>query len=497
MNHSPMFGRRRMPSGGAPAAVLPGDGAMPHSTPVPVVETHPAAAMLPAAQPAPELPAAAPPVVRVVAAAPPRAPAPSHAEAMRELRRLCLTRIEPSAIANTPPERLRIDIERLVSEIATSNRIQLNGREQRQLAEELVADMLGMGPLQPLLDDDSIADIMVNGPDCVFIERGGKVVKSDVRFRDAAHVIGICQRIAAGVGRRVDESSPMVDARLKDGSRVNIVLPPLALDGPYISIRKFGKKPIDFAKLIGFGALTAPVARILEIAGRARLNIVISGGTGSGKTTMMNAISRMIDHGERIVTIEDAAELQLQQPHVVRLETRPSSLEGRGEVTQRDLVRNALRMRPDRVIIGEVRGGEAFDMLQAMNTGHDGSMSTIHANTTRDAIVRIENMVQMGNTGLPSRAIRQQIIGAVDIVVQVERQRDGGRRVTQVTEVIGMEGDVVTLNDIFRLEIIGEDSTGRLIGRYKVSRTRPKAYERLSYFGLERAWMSALDETAR
>nr|WP_204259731.1 CpaF family protein [Lichenicola cladoniae] len=421
----------------------------------------------------------------------------SHSEAVRELRRLCLTRIEPSAIINTTPERLRIDIERLVSEIATSNRIQLNGREQRQLAEELVDDMLGMGPLQPLLDDDSIADIMVNGPDCVFVERGGKVVRTDVRFRDASHVIGICQRIAAGVGRRVDESSPMVDARLKDGSRVNIVLPPLALDGPYISIRKFGKKPIDFAKLIGFGALTAPVARILEIAGRARLNIVISGGTGSGKTTMMNAISRMIDHGERIVTIEDAAELQLQQPHVVRLETRPSSLEGRGEITQRDLVRNALRMRPDRVIIGEVRGGEAFDMLQAMNTGHDGSMSTIHANTARDAMIRIENMVQMGNTGLPSRAIRQQITSAVDLVVQVERQRDGGRRVTQVTEVIGMEGDIVTLNDVFRLEIIGEDPSGRLIGRYKVSRIRPKYHERLSYFGLDRAWMAALDEAAR
>ncbi|MGI4747260.1 MAG: CpaF family protein, partial [Janthinobacterium lividum] len=409
---------------------------------------------------------------RVFAAPPSRALAPSHNEAVRELRRLCLTRIEPSAVANATPERLRIDIERLVSEIATSNRIQLNGREQRQLAEELVDDMLGMGPLQPLLDDDSIADIMVNGPDCVFIERAGKVVKTDVRFRDASHVIGICQRIAAGVGRRVDESSPMVDARLKDGSRVNIVLPPLALDGPYISIRKFGKKPIDFAKLIGFGALTAPVASILEIAGRARLNIVISGGTGSGKTTMLNAISRMIDHGERIVTIEDAAELQLQQPHVVRLETRPTSLEGRGEITQRDLVRNALRMRPDRVIIGEVRGGEAFDMLQAMNTGHDGSMSTIHANTTRDAMIRIENMVQMGNTGLPSRAIRQQITSAVDLVVQIERQRDGGRRVTQVTEVIGMEGDIVTLNDVFRLEIIGEDPAGRLIGRYKVSRTR-------------------------
>ncbi len=425
---------------------------------------------------------------------PPRVPSEATNESLREVRRLCLTRIDPATIANVPPERLRFDLERLVSEIATSNRIQLNGREQRLLAEELVDDMLGMGPLQPLLDDESIADIMVNGPDCVFVERGGKVAKTNVRFRDALHLTSICQRIAAGVGRRVDESSPMVDARLKDGSRVNVVLPPLALDGPCVSIRKFGKKPIDFERLIGFGALTPPVARILEIAGRARLNIVISGGTGSGKTTMMNAISRMIDHGERVVTIEDAAELQLQQPHVVRLETRPPSLEGRGEITQRDLVRNALRMRPDRVIIGEVRGAEAFDMLQAMNTGHDGSMSTIHANTARDAMVRIENMVQMGNSGLPSRAIRQQITGALDLVVQVERQRDGGRRVTQVTEIIGMEGDVFTLNDVFRLEIVGEDANGRLVGRYKTSRSRPKCQERLSYFGLERSWMAALDE---
>ena len=496
MIQSPIFGRRPTQANRtASAAISVAEGSVVLPAPLPQPDTLPETV----ATPAVDLNSAASPgsIARVFASPASRALPKSHNEAVRELRRLCLTRIEPSAVANATPERLRIDIERLVSEIATSNRIQLNGREQRQLAEELVDDMLGMGPLQPLLDDDSIADIMVNGPNCVFIERSGKVVKTDVRFRDASHVIGICQRIAAGVGRRVDESSPMVDARLKDGSRVNIVLPPLALDGPYISIRKFGKKPIDFAKLIGFGALTSPVASVLEIAGRARLNIVISGGTGSGKTTMMNAISRMIDHGERIVTIEDAAELQLQQPHVVRLETRPASLEGRGEITQRDLVRNALRMRPDRVIIGEVRGGEAFDMLQAMNTGHDGSMSTIHANTTRDAMVRIENMVQMGNTGLPSRAIRQQITSAVDLVVQVERQRDGGRRVTQVTEVIGMEGDIVTLNDVFRLEIIGEDPTGRLIGRYKVSRTRPKYHERLSYFGLDRAWMAALEETAR
>jgi pilus assembly protein CpaF len=411
-----------------------------------------------------------------------------------ELRAVCLARLEPTAVASMPAERLTTDVERLISEIATERRIQLNGREQRALAGELVNDILGLGPLETLLEDPSITDIMVNGPDRTFVERGGKVSLANIRFRDQAHLSNICQRIAAAVGRRVDESSPMVDARLKDGSRVNIVFQPLALDGPYLSIRKFGKKGIDFARLIEYKALTLPVARVLEIAAQARLNVIISGGTGSGKTTLMNAMSRMIDTGERIVTIEDAAELQLQQPHVVRMETRPASLEGRGEITQRDLVRNALRMRPDRVIIGEVRSGEAFDMLQAMNTGHDGSMSTIHANTTRDALIRIENMVQMGNMGLPSKAIRQQIVGAVDMIVQVERQRDGGRRVTQVTEVCGMEGEIITMNDIFQFEILGEGPDGRLTGHYKVSRVPPSFLRRLSYFGLDRQWKSALEE---
>ena len=416
------------------------------------------------------------------------------AEAIAELRAVCLARLEPSAVAGMPHERLASDVELLISEIATERRIQLNGREQRALAMELVHDMLGLGPLEPLIEDQTINDIMVNGPERTFIERGGKLVQSDIRFRDTGHLIGICQRIAAAVGRRIDESSPMVDARLQDGSRVNIVFPPLALDGPYLSIRKFGRKVIDFARLVEFRALTPQVARVLEIVGQARLNVIISGGTGSGKTTLMNAMSRMIDQGERVVTVEDAAELQLQQPHVVRLETRPPSLEGRGEITQRDLVRNALRMRPDRIIIGEVRGGEAFDMLQAMNTGHDGSMSTIHANTTRDALIRIENMVQMGNMGLPSRAIRTQIVGAIDVIVQVERQRDGGRRITQVSEVCGMEGDVITMNDIFQLEIRGEGPDGRLVGAYKVSKIPPAFLQRLAYFGLDRRFKAALDE---
>jgi pilus assembly protein CpaF len=419
---------------------------------------------------------------------PPRVASP----AIVELRSLCLTRLEPAAIAGMPAERLTDDIENLISEIATERRVHLNSREQRELAKELVDDITGLGPLEPLLADDTINDIMVNGPQKIFVERRGKVFMSNAHFRDTAHLINVCQRIAAGIGRRVDESSPMVDARLKDGSRVNIVFPPLALDGPYVSIRKFGKKVMDFAQLVGFGALTPQVASILELASRARLNIIISGGTGSGKTTLMNALSRLIDVGERVVTVEDAAELQLQQPHVVRLETRPSSLEGRGEVNQRDLVRNALRMRPDRIIIGEVRGGEAFDMLQAMNTGHDGSMSTIHANTTRDALARIENMVQMGSMGLPSHAIRSQIVSSVDLIIQIERHRDGGRRITQVTEVCGLEGDMILMNDIFMFELDGEGPDGRLMGHYRVNRLPPSFQERLAYFGLDRAWAAAL-----
>ncbi len=414
---------------------------------------------------------------------------------MNDLRTMALSRLDPASVASAPAEALIPEVERVISEIATEKRIQLNGREQRQLATELVDDMLGLGPLEPLLEDETINDIMVNGPQSVFVERRGKVFHSAVRFRDTAHLINVCQRIAAAVGRRVDESSPMVDARLKDGSRVNIVLPPLALDGPYVSIRKFGKKVIDFEKLIGFGAMTRPVARVLEICSQIRLNVVISGGTGSGKTTLLNAMSRLIDHGERIVTVEDAAELQLQQPHVVRLETRPANLEGRGEVSQRDLVKNALRMRPDRIIIGEVRGSEAFDMLQAMNTGHDGSMSTIHANNTRDAVTRIENMVQMGSMGLPLGAIRTQIVSAVDLIVQVERQRDGGRRITQVTEVCGMEGEIVLLNDIFKFEIDGEGTDGKLSGHYHSIRARPAFHARLSYYRLDRAWAAAMEMT--
>jgi pilus assembly protein CpaF len=416
---------------------------------------------------------------------------PPPDRAIGELRALCLAQLDPAVVASTPEEELLPQIEKLISEMATERRVQLNAREQLQLAGDLVHDMLGLGPLEPLIDDETINDILINGPDKIFVERRGKLELSDARFRDTEHLVNVCHRIAADIGRHVDESSPMVDARLKDGSRVNIVLAPVALDGPYVSIRKFGHKIIDFAKLIGFGAMTPPVARVLEIAAQCRLNIIISGGTGSGKTTLLNALSHLIAPTERIVTVEDAAELKLQQPHVVRMETRPENLEGKGEITQRDLVRNALRMRPDRIIVGEVRGAEAFDMLQAMNTGHDGSMSTIHANTARDALTRMENMVQMGHLGLPSLSIRTQIVSAVHLIVQIERQRDGGRRVVQVVEVCGMEAEMVLLNEVFHFNVDAEGADGKLVGHYTTSGSRPGFYTRLQYFGLERDWAAA------
>ncbi|WP_027133146.1 CpaF family protein [Geminicoccus roseus] len=435
----------------------------------------------------------------VAPAAPPQA-SPSMPSAARpegesplsRLRRQVMERVDPVAASVLPAAELQVQLESLVHDLANRERLELAAHEQARIAEELAYDMVGFGPLEPLLRDDSISDIMVNGPDHVFVEVRGKMLRANIRFRDAAQVASIAQKMAAGAGRRVDESSPLVDCRLPDGSRVNVVFPPLALDGACISIRKFSKKKIDFEAMVGFGSLSPPLARVLEIAARARLNIVISGGTGSGKTTMLNALSRLIDHDERVVTIEDAAELQLQQPHVVRLETRPANLEGRGEIHQRELIKNALRMRPDRIIVGEVRGAEAFDMLQAMNTGHDGSICTVHANTTRDALTRIENMVQMGMASLPVRAIRTQIASAVDIIVQIQRMRDGGRRVIQVSEVAGLEGDVITMNDVFSFEFSGEDRSGRITGRWVTPGMRPGFFDRLEYFGLGDAWMRAL-----
>jgi len=410
------------------------------------------------------------------------------------LRGRVLKEIDARQAVSTPPHLLRREIELVIHQIANEDRLGLSGREQALLAEELVQDMTGYGPLEPLLRDEQITDIMVNGPDNIYVERKGKLERATIRFRDASHITMVAQKIAAGVGRRVDEANPMVDARLSDGSRVNVVLPPLAIDSPCVSIRKFARRRLDLAAMAENGTMSTGVAKLLGLSAAARLNILVSGGTGSGKTTLLNAMSQLISVDERIITIEDAAELQLQQPHVIRLETRPPNLEGAGLVTQNDLLRNALRMRPDRIIVGEVRGVEAFDMLQAMNTGHDGSISTIHANTARDALVRVENMVLMGHVNLPMRAIRTQIVGAIDLIVHVERMRDGVRRVTQVSEVCGVEGDVITMNDHVTFEYQKDDAHGRIVGRYATSKIRPGFVSRLEYFGLDRAWSSAVQE---
>jgi pilus assembly protein CpaF len=433
-----------------------------------------------------------PPEVASVPRFVPPAATPTDTELQLRLRAKIMEQLDSAAVAQMAPDVLRAELEPVIHEIADRERVQLSAREQTVLAQELTDDMIGFGPLEPLLRDDSISDIMVNGPHTVFVEVRGKLQRSNVQFRNAEHAAMVAQKMVATIGRRVDESSPLCDARLPDGSRVNVILPPLALDGACISIRKFTKKKLDFAAMVANDSMVPAVARLLEVAGRCRLNIIISGGTGSGKTTLLNALSRTISHDERIVTIEDAAELQLQQPHVVRLETRTANLEGRGEINQRELLRNALRMRPDRIIVGEVRGAEAYDMLQAMNTGHDGSISTVHANTTRDALARVENMMQMATVNLPARAIRTQIASAVDLIIQIERMRDGVRRITQISDICGMEGEVVTMNDVASFEFDGEDATGRLTGRYHMSGARPSFAARLSYFGLENAWMDAV-----
>lgn len=412
----------------------------------------------------------------------------------RLLRDRVLKTIDPSEAATLSTPALARQVESIIHQIADEERLGFSGSEQMELAQELANDMTGYGPLQSLLSDDTVSDIMVNGPNKVYVERKGKVERVAVRFRDSDHIASIAQKIAARVGRRIDEASPMVDARLPDGSRVNVVFPPLAIDSACISIRKFPNHRYDLAGMVENGTMTEAIKNLLEIAARCRLNIIVSGGTGSGKTTMLNALSRYIDHGERVITIEDAAELQLQQPHVIRMETRPPSLEGTGQVTQRDLVWNALRMRPDRIIVGEVRGTEAFDMLQAMNTGHDGSISTVHANSARDALTRIENMVQMGQVNLPVRAIRNQMVSALDLIIQVERMRDGQRRIKQITEVIGLEGDTITSNDIAAFEFKGDDAHGNIIGGYTSTQGQPKFLHRLAYFGLDRRWMEMMRE---
>ena len=410
----------------------------------------------------------------------------------QRIQPILLERIDVSKAVTLPPDDLARQIGEIAGEILNEEKLQLNLAEQRDLVTALLNDMLGLGPLEALLADDAVTDIMVNGPKQVYVERRGKLELTDVTFRDDAHLLGICTRIVTRVGRRVDETTPLCDARLNDGSRVNIIIPPLALDGPSISIRKFAKQKITLDVMERTNNLSAEMAAVLKIASRARLNILISGGTGSGKTTLLNALSRMIDPGERIVTIEDAAELQMQQPHVLRLETRPANLEGQGEITQRDLVKNALRMRPDRIILGEIRAGEALDMLQAMNTGHDGSMATIHANRPREALTRLENMVAMTGVKLPHDAVRSQIAGAINMIVQIARMRDGVRRIIYITEVVGMEGEIITTQDLFTYEYQGEDGNGKLIGKYRGSGLRPHFTERAEYFGLGRTLLDAV-----
>ena len=413
-------------------------------------------------------------------------------DAIPKIYPLVMERIDTEVAAKLKREELSRQLAGVVAEVLTEQRIQLNQTEQRDLVIVLLNDMLGFGPLEPLLADDSINDIMVNGAKQVFVERKGKLELSDVTFRDDPHVMSIATRIVTMIGRRIDESTPLVDARLPDGSRVNIIVPPLAIDGPSISIRKFAKKGITLDVMIRQENISPQMAVVLKIAARARLNILISGGTGSGKTTLLNAMSQMIDQTERIVTIEYAAELQLQQPHVVRLETRPANLEGRGEITMRDLVKNALRMRPDRIILGEIRSSEALDMLQAMNTGHDGSLSTVHANRPREALTRLENMIGMAGVNLPSRAVRTQIAAAIDMIVQISRMRDGIRRVTNVTEVVGMEGDVITTQELFAYHFESEMPDGKLKGRFESSGLRPHFTQRAEYYGLDRALLEAM-----
>ncbi len=402
--------------------------------------------------------------------------------------------IDVSQLSSLDTGSARASVRSVVIDIITARKVVLSATDQEELLEDICNDVLGLGPLEPLLARDEITDIMVNGPDQVFIEIGGRVQKTDVRFRDEQQLLNICQKIVSQVGRRVDESSPICDARLLDGSRVNVIAPPLSVDGATLTIRKFARDRLTLDQLVRFGAITPEGAEVLKIIGRVRCNVLVSGGTGSGKTTLLNCLTRYIDEGERIVTCEDAAELQLQQPHTVRLETRPPNIEGKGEITMRQLVKNCLRMRPDRIIVGEVRGTEAFDLLQAMNTGHDGSMGTVHANSPREAISRLESMITMGGFNLPARTIREMISGSIDVIVHAMRMRDGTRRITHVTEVLGMEGDVITTQDLMLYEVQGEDAEGNLIGRHvSTGIGRPAFWDRARYYGEEKRLAAALD----
>ncbi len=388
-------------------------------------------------------------------------------------------------IDKMPRDQFRREVGEMVRDLLTEEQIPLSLNERNQLSADILDELLGLGPIEPLLKDPTVSDVLVNTYRQVYVERNGKLEHTPVKFKDDRHLLRIINKIVAGVGRRIDESQPMVDARLPDGSRVNAIIPPLAVDGPLLSIRKFAKIPINIEKMIEFGTLTPQIAELIEAIVRCRLNVLISGGTGSGKTTLLNAMSTFISDAERIVTIEDAAELQLQQAHVARLETRPANIEGKGEISPRELVKNSLRMRPDRIIVGEVRGGEAFDMLQAMNTGHDGSMTTIHANSCRDALSRLEQMIGMARIDIPLRSMRSQIASALQVVIQLQRMSDGRRRLISVQEITGMEGEVVTMHEIFRFKRLSTSPDGIIHGEYRATGIRPKFFGVFESMGIQ------------
>src|SRR6267378_2198104 len=402
--------------------------------------------------------------------------------------------IDLAQLAQLDPDSAREEIRDIVNEIISIKAVVMSIAEQEHLLQDICNDVLGYGPLEPLLARDDISDIMVNGAGTVFIEVAGRIQRTGIRFRDNQQLLNICQRIVNQIGRRVDEASPICDARLPDGSRVNVIVPPLAIDGPALTIRKFKKDKLTLDQLVKFGAISPDGAEILQIIGRCRANVLISGGTGSGKTTLLNCLTQYIDDDERIITCEDAAELQLQQPHVVRLETRPPNIEGEGQISMRELVKNCLRMRPERIIVGEVRGPEAFDLLQAMNTGHDGSMGTLHANSPREALSRCESMITMGGFSLPSRTIREMICASIDVIIQSQRLRDGSRKITHVTEVMGMEGDTIITQDVMLYDMVGEDANGQIIGRHRSTGIgRPRFWDRARYYGEEKRLAAALD----
>ncbi|TRC94314.1 CpaF family protein [Mesorhizobium sp. WSM4303] len=479
--------RQPAPPPAAPAAAKPADTAVLSR---PAAASSSAAPAMPPARRAVE----APPMAAEPARKVQRERSETYYDTKSQVFSALIDTIDLSQLAKLDPESAREEIRDIVNDIIAIKNFAMSIAEQEELLEDICNDVLGYGPLEPLLARDDIADIMVNGSKNVYIEVNGKVEQTGIRFRDNQQLLNICQRIVSQVGRRVDESSPICDARLPDGSRVNVIAPPLSIDGTALTIRKFKKDKLTLDQLVKFGAISPQGAEILKIIGRVRCNIVISGGTGSGKTTLLNCLTNYIDREERVITCEDSAELQLQQPHVVRLETRPPNLEGEGEVTMRDLVKNCLRMRPERIIVGEVRGPEVFDLLQAMNTGHDGSMGTIHSNSPRECLNRIESMIAMGGYSLPQKTVREIVVGSIDVIIQAARLRDGSRRITHITEVIGMEGDVIITQDVVLYNIKGEDSNGRLLGEHvSTGIGRPHFWDRARYYGEEQRLANALE----